>query len=198
MHEQLDSVHIRALENDFILPVVIRQMMQGLEPLDQVAALTMHDILGELEPDTALLCIALSARKIALHCAHMPAAGILEKETDRQIAYYGPLWLIHTRQNDTLDDQEIFALLSHIPDDLQALSQFIGNMRAQINIEDRVPGILCEILGIQADSFKGRALSMLRTTLIQQNIEDVMADVPDTNRDIIAFPVMKKMQHELS
>lgn len=79
MHEPLDNVHIQALENDFILPIVIRQMMQGLEPLDQIAALTMHDILEELEPDTALLCIALSARKIALHCAHMPAAGMLEK-----------------------------------------------------------------------------------------------------------------------
>lgn len=198
MHEPLDNVHIQALENDFILPIVIRQMMQGLEPLDQIAALTMHDILEELEPDTALLCIALSARKIALHCAHMPAAGMLEKETNRQIAYYGPLWLIHTQQNDMLDDQEVFSLLSRIPDDLQALGQFIGNMRAQISIKDRVPCILCEILGGQAETFKGRALSMLRSTIIQQNINDVMAGVPDTEKDIIAFPVMKKMQHELS
>lgn len=200
MHEQLDHVQIQALENDFILPVIIRQMMQGLEPLDRVAEFTMHDILGELEPDTALLCIALSARKIAHHCAHMPVAPFLEKETDRQIARYGPLWLIHAQDADRLDDQKIFALLSHIPDDLQTLGKMIRHMRAHIGNGERVPGVLCEILSIQAETFKGRAMSILRASIIRQNIDDVMESLSETGRDsgnIVPFPVTKTLQPAL-
>lgn len=194
MRDLLDNVQIQTLEHDFIIPVIIGQMMQGLEPLDPMAELTLQDILAELEPDTALLCIALSSRKIAQCCAHLPGAIELEAEASRQIAYYGPLWLINAA-GEIINNRQIINVLSEIPNDLKTLSNLLIGLRSQIGIKERVPGILCEIMSFQATTFKDHAFNLLRADVIDQNIRDIMSNIPDPqNSNIIPFPVYMRAQ----
>lgn len=133
------------LRTDFVVPLIIGQIFAGLEPLDDVAEYTIHDIVGELKPDCGLLCVALCAAEIAGHCPALPVAGILALESERIIAEFGNLWL-----RDHIDTAEIRQSLVHIPEDLEVLADLLDATQAEIAGNDINARTLCDMMALQA------------------------------------------------
>lgn len=133
------------LRTDFVVPLIIGQMFAGLEPLDDVAEYTIHDIVGDLKPDCGLLCVALCAAEIASHYESLPVAGILALESERIINEFGRLWL-----RDKIDAAEIRQSLVHIPEDLEVLADLLDATQAEITDTDITARTLCDMMALQA------------------------------------------------
>lgn len=138
-----DRARLRA---DFVVPTILSQMMAGMEPLDDVAEYTVHDIIGDLRPDGGLICVALSALEIAAYYPHMPIAGALALEAERVIAEFGAHWL---RAEDA-DVNAVRQSLVHIPEDLESIADLLDATQAAMDHADIVGRTLCDMLALQA------------------------------------------------
>jgi hypothetical protein len=186
MHKSTDTLEITLLETKFIIPMIIGQMLEGLEPLDQVAEFTIHDMIGRMEPDTALLCIALSARRIAKANAHLPIANVLEIESENIIFDYAPMWLANAA-GEQIDEGDILTLLENLPEDLESLSVLIKTTQASILLEKELAYRLCEILSFQAESFKNFTEDYFEYQTKQDQIKSFADD-----DNVIAFPLSSR------
>ncbi len=188
--KQLNDQELASLHVKFVVPMVVSQMLQGIEPLDDVAEYTLHDVIGSLEPDTALLCIALCSQHIAAHAAHMPTALALGAKADKIVDEYGPLWLAHESGNTPLDNHTLHQILCHIPEDLESLTKWLGDTGSELDETLAVPAILCDILALQADSHKDCAEYALGHTEEQPHqrpIEQITGAQINGN-NVIPFP----------
>jgi hypothetical protein len=189
MQKLSESAEIVLLETKFIIPMIIGQMLEGLEPLDQVAEFTIHDMIGRMEPDTALLCIALSTRRIAKAHAHLPIANVLEIESENIIYDYAPLWLANAA-GEKIDETEILNLLENLPEDFESLSVLIKTTQASILRENDLAYRLCEILSFQSESFKNYTEDYFE---YQEKEKEINALSEEDN--IIAFPISSRRTH---
>ena len=144
-HKELAALHAK-----FVVPLVVQDMLRGLEPLDDVAEYSMHDILGELQPDTALLCVALSAQHVGAHTAHIPIGKTLQIRAERIVDEYGPLWLAYEQGRAQMDDAAVADLLTHIPEDLEEMGDLLLALCGELEEDHAISAILCDILGAEA------------------------------------------------
>jgi len=146
----LKKSEYKALQAQLIVPVVVTQIIQGVEPLDDVAEYTIDEIVSEMKPDTALLCLALSAYNLATHKAHFASARALNLFARNIMDDYGPSWLAYQSHTGCdLDEQDVRAQLVHIPEDLEALADLLDVLQADLADEDgdqQVAAVLCDIL----------------------------------------------------
>ncbi|MBU0858758.1 MAG: hypothetical protein KJ667_02365 [Alphaproteobacteria bacterium] len=139
------------LRTDFVVPLILSQMCAGLEPLDDVAEYTIHDIIGDLKPDCGLLCLALCASEIAAYYPHAPIAGTLALESERIIAEFGSLWLHHSTGLQAQNDiRTIRESLVHIPEDLEVLADLLDATQATLDEADITGRTLCDMMALQA------------------------------------------------
>ncbi len=139
------------LHAKFILPIVVDNMLQDQETLDDVAEYAMNEILSELCPDTALLCIGLCATHIAAHTAHLPISRALSSQAEAIIEEYGGLWLAHDT-GTPMDPAAICDQLSCIPEDLEALRDLLEATISALEESHSIAAILCDILALQAET----------------------------------------------
>lgn len=96
-----------------VVPVAVSELLLNAAPLDGDAQYGLHVALSEIDPDSALLAIALSAHRIACDFSrHIPVAGALKMEADQIIQNYAPDWLAHYHNNPVCGD-DLYDLLSH-------------------------------------------------------------------------------------
>lgn len=150
MINSLNKAELAALHAKFVVPLVVQDMLRGVEPLDDVAEYSMHDIIGELQPDTALLCIALCAQNVGAHSAHLPIGKTLECCAGRIIDEYGPLWLAYEQGRMDGDDKTIAGLLAAIPEDLEEMGDLLLTLCGELGEHHAIPAILCDVLGAEA------------------------------------------------
>lgn len=146
MFEQLGSTDLAKLQAKFIVPIVVDQMLRDEEPLDDIAEQAMNDILSELQPDTALLCIALCARHIASSANHMPEGKALAIEAEKIVDEYGPLWITYEQNEQSMDPVIVREILSYIPEDMESLYELIENLQSALEEDHCIAAILCDIL----------------------------------------------------
>lgn len=152
-HRPLNEQDLALLESKLMLPFIVGQMINGLEPFDQIAEFTLHDIISQMEPDTAFLCIALCASRIAYFHKQLPIAAVMGIEAENMVDDYAPLWLAHARGED-VDIDEARALLENLPEDFESLEVLLRTTQISFANEENVTAILCNVLAIQAESFK--------------------------------------------
>jgi len=129
-------------------PLAVAAMLHEGKLLEEDAQYALHDALSDVEPDEALLSIALSCRHIAAKFStRIPVATGLAFESRRTVEEYGPAWLDMKGEGDIAAQA---LTLRHVPEDLEALADLLDSLRAGMAYEDGPAAMLCDILSLQA------------------------------------------------
>lgn len=149
MQRALSIEDFTTLQASLIVPVIVGDIMLGTEELDDEARYALHDSLCEIDPDSALLAIALAAQHVAApYIGRVPVAIAVKYESEKLLQEYGPEWLANYH-GGPVDEDVLFDLLQTLPEDLEAMADLLDAMRASI-VNDPVAAALCEILSVQA------------------------------------------------
>lgn len=133
-----------------VVPIAVADAMMAGTPLEEDTQYGLHVALSEIEPDSALLAIALSAQRIASEFRMIiPMASALKIESDSIIAEYGPEWLANYHRHP-MQGADLFDLLCHVPEDLESLADLLLTLQALLPDPDHPAYTLCSILAIQA------------------------------------------------
>lgn len=183
----LSDRDLAKITNTLQVPLIVQDIIDGEGLLSPDVQYGLHEVLSDYQPDSALLCIALSARKIAATFqTRFTGMGVMKMECDRMIADYAELWLDHA-EHQTLDNNLVFDTLEQIPEDLEALAELLEmNIAALFSIDEQLAGI-AEILAVQA-----RAHVLIADTFIDmldQAMEEELEAAPVAfNDNVIPFP----------
>jgi hypothetical protein len=148
----LSEHDLAGLTNRLQVPLIVQDILNDQGALTDDVHYGLHEVLSNYEPDSALLCIALSARKIASRFQHRIAnLAVLKMECDRIIADYAELWLSNA-QRRPIDDNVVFDTLMNIPEDLECLAELLEINQTFLTKLSQDAADLCEILIIQANA----------------------------------------------
>ncbi|MCC6598815.1 MAG: hypothetical protein IT559_08500 [Alphaproteobacteria bacterium] len=196
----LNDKDLARLTNTLEVPMIVQDILGGELLLNPEIEYGLHEVLSNYQPDAALLCMALSARKIASFCLKQPGGAklvsmaVMKMECDRLIEDYAELWLAHARQSP-VDDTLLMDTLAQIPEDLESLVELLETNAAALQDYAQSGDIetLCEILAIQ-----GQAQALIAETFVEiieerEEIEiPAMENIPGTvfaGGNVIAFPL---------
>lgn len=192
----LSMEDFRDLHTQLVVPLAVADILNGYEPLDDEATYALHDALCDIDPDSALLAIALSAQHIAgKTIGKIPAAVALKFEAEKILQEYGPSWLAHMHGQE-IDDDSLYGTLQQLPEDLEALADLMDTIRLSITDDNHPASRLCDILSIQARAHMEIAdyiLSELDKEAIAatQKLDPVIAQA---GNNIIPFPAHRTRQ----
>ncbi len=193
----LNEKDLAGLTNRLQVPLIIQDILEGMSELTDDVTYGLHEVLSDYEPDSALLCIALSARKIAARFQHrISNLAVLKMECDRIISDYAELWLNNAKDRP-VDDNLVFDTLMNIPEDLEGLAELLEVNQAFLSRYSEDAANLCEILIIQANAQILVAETFVEIfereedeTLANDNgLADMPAQAAASGTNIIQFPV---------
>lgn len=133
-----------------VVPVAVADALACGAPLEGETQYGLHVALSEIDPDSALLAIALSAYRIAQDfTGQIPVASALKMESDKIIQDYAPDWLAHYHDHPVQGDA-LYDLLCHVPEDLESLADLLESLQTSIRDTQDPAHTLCAVLAIQA------------------------------------------------
>ena len=198
MLEALSEKQIIRLHRELIAPVAVHEIIHGRDELDETARYTLDAMIAELQPDTALLCIALCIVHVAdMHSTYMPVAGTLGFEASRIVHEYGPLWLSHVDGRlQPKDESRVLNLLDNMQEDFEALADLIETMQAGL-IETTDSAILCSILSENARAFYDYLEQEEKESMIMQMEQERIESLRllDSVGNVIPFPRVNLRYH---
>lgn len=143
--EQIEHLHAK-----LIVPIAINDILNFGLDVEAEMQYGLHEALSEIDPDSALLAIALSAQHIAEHAkASYPIAGALNNEASQIICDYGPEF-IRDLKRGSLPEADFIKILETVPEDLEAMADLLDAVSAEIEDEESSIVIICHLLSIQA------------------------------------------------
>lgn len=155
-----------------VVPMAVQEAILCAAPLEPDTQYGLHVSLSEIDPDSALLAIALSAHHIAAQYMHdIPVAIALKIESEKIIADYAPDWLAHYHSHPVQGD-DLFDLLSNVPEDLESMADLLESVQASIRDPQDPCAALCSVLAIQARAHMEIADYVL-TELENERLEDM-------------------------
>ncbi len=195
----LNDRDLATLTNELQLPMIVSDILDGSCELSDDINYGLHELISEMQPDGALLSIALSAKKIARRYGSLgPSISIISIECDKIIEDYAQSWLDNARNQD-IDENQVFDLLSHLPEDLECMTELLENAMITLARHDENASALCEILSIQSSSHALIAETFFETIKMKMNI--AYQDTPKVTApvitaqsytdNVIQFPIMK-------
>lgn len=188
MYGFIDAKDNVTLQAKLILPIIIKDMIDGTEPLDDVAELALHEELATMQPDTALLCIALCAQHIAGELADKAIAGTMELEAQRIIRDYGPLWLAHESNEHSLDEIFIEDIIAFIPEDFETIADILETAKISCEDDHSIAYILCDILALHGEAYRDLSnVELVKANITPKSHED--EPQLETAGNVIAFPM---------
>lgn len=141
---------VARLHTYLVVPVAVSEALSCAAPLDGDTQYGLHVALSEIDPDSALLAIALSAHRIAVDFVpHVPVAAALKMEANKIIEDYAPDWLANYH-NNPVGGEQLMELLSHVPEDLESLADLLESLQASIRDTLDPAHALCSVLAVQA------------------------------------------------
>jgi len=173
------------------VPLVMKDLIHGEQPLDEQAIYALHDMISDFEIDTALLAIASGALQIMRGIkATYPAAYVLAMECERIICAYGEEWLEQNMTGET-DHDYLMSILRDLPEDFESLTDLIQMATGQL--DDRTAQELLEILEIQAGAHMAVAEEFVAVMDLNDKedaeIEASVAAIPkNAGNNVVAFP----------
>ncbi len=192
---------VARLQAYLVVPVAVSEALLKATPLEGEEQYAMHVALSEIDPDSALLAIALSAYRIAQdYTRDIPVASALKMEADKIIQDYGPEWLAHYH-NSPIQGDALYDLLTHIPEDLESLADLLESLQASIRDPQDPAHTLCSVLSIQARAHMEIAdyvLSELEAEFNDEIFEDESRDTIEAptlyahTDNIILFPIHRR------
>ena len=185
----LNDQQLAKLANKLQVPSVISEILDGETVLSDDVHYALHDVISDLEPDEALLCIALAAKKIStLSDTDTQTLPIMRLECDRIIEEYGSLWLAHANENAEQRAEETLDSLDIMAEDLEALTELLEFCSDFVFYEHKAVSELCTILQIQARAHAMILEEFSRVVAVQSrhSIEDLI------NANIVAKASLEK------
>ncbi len=182
-----------------VVPVAVSEALMAGTPLEGDTQYGLHVSLSEIDPDSALLAIALSAYRIAQDfTSTIPVATALKMEADKIIQDYAPEWLANYHNHPVMGD-DLYDLLTHVPEDLESLADLLETLQVSIRDENHPASTLCSVLAIQARAHMEIAdyvLTELENEGLDQEADNfntpaVFAPVTDGS-NIILFPMHRR------
>lgn len=146
-HQDLARLHTK-----LVVPFAIGDLLKSAEEIAPDIQYALHEHLSEMDPDTALLAIALSSGHIAAQlCPKVPVACALTGEAEKVLNEYAADWLAHADgKMPSREGTALFDVLEHVPEDLEALADILDSVQASLRKGQEVIGEICYILSIQA------------------------------------------------
>jgi hypothetical protein len=146
----LNKEDVARLHTYLVVPIAVGDALVSGTPLEGETQYALHVALSEIDPDSALLAIALSAHRIAQEFSGIiPLAGALKMESNKIIEDYAPDWLAHYHDHPVTGD-DLYDLLSHVPEDLESLADLLEAVQACIRDSQEPAHALCGVLAVQA------------------------------------------------
>ena len=150
MLHQLTEDQLDILQRHLIVPVAVSDILYHDLDVEPDMQYGLHMALSEIDPDSALLAIALCANHLAKKCLNAaPIALCLQKEAGDIIIEYGPTWLRHY-QNPPIAPEIFEEILETVPEDLEALADLMDALCADLNNTGAPIISLANLLSIQA------------------------------------------------
>ncbi len=188
--EMLNDKERALLNSRLYVPIVVRDLLETTDDVEDDVHYALHEVISDMQPDSALLAIALAAGQIAAFAAYRSASmKVLNMECERILQEYGLLWL-QNAQNGPIDDFALFETLIHTSEDLEGLAELICHNAAFLRDTDPKAACLCDILQIQAEAHAVIAAEFIEAIEVQENavcsdIRSVAAVLAD---NVIPFP----------
>ena len=190
----LPEKQLSLLHTHLVVPIAVGDILYNNMQVEEDTQYGLHEALSEIDPDSALLAIAISAKHIALqHVRDIPVAAALSLECSKIIDDYGPDWLTNFNKGP-IDEDSLRATLIHVPEVLEAMADLLDTLRASLPEDNGSTSILCNILSIQARAHMEIAEYILNEIDGEgelSGLADLVAPkVPVTNgNNIILFPI---------
>lgn len=166
--DMLNERDLKILDDKLYVPIAVREVLESATSLDADTQFRLHEILSNFQPDSALICIALTAREVlSLQGYPTMAVTALRMECDRIIEDYAPMWLEHANQKK-IDDNVLFETLAQIPDDLADMAELLEITTEGLRSIDARAADILNILRIQAGAH----------AVIAEEFVDVMESAP--------------------
>lgn len=173
---------IAKLHSYLVVPMAVNDLLSNATQMGGEDQYALHVMLSEIEPDSALLAIALSAQCIASQFyKDIPVATALQMESSKIISDYGPDWLDNFH-NHPVQGDDLFDLLCHVPEDLEALADLLDSLQASIRDENHPAHAICTVLSVQARAHMDIADYVLT------ELENEMAGLEEDADGICAAP----------
>lgn len=138
------------MKQQLIVPLAVSDILShdlNIEPDMQYG---LHMALSEVDPDSALLAIALCAQDLAIKSLNKaPIAGALQNQATEILAEYGPSWL-RNNLNAPIPSHVYEDVLETVPEDLESLADLMDALSADLDEINSASTILAQLLSIQA------------------------------------------------
>ncbi len=178
------------------IPHVVSDIFTGDSALTDEVEFGIHEEISDMQPDSALLAIALSADIVtSYYNKASPSMQVLSIECKRVLEEYAPLWIRNALGN-AVDERDILDLLESLAEDLQSLEELLELNSAFLKAKDPVAAKLFRILEIQAEAQSLIAEEFLNMAKLEDrkaqtqdvSIPTAVASQALSNDNIIAFP----------
>lgn len=148
----LNDKELATVATKLQVPLIISDIMAGEGELTDDVHYGLHSVISDMQPDTALICIAMAASKIASpHYQASPGIRILKLQCESIINSYASLWL-QNAQDANVDESEAFEVLSGVSQDLENLAGLLDLAEGFLKARDKNAATLIRILSVQANA----------------------------------------------
>ncbi len=149
----LSDKDLARLQTHFCLPLIAGEAMEAQRLLTADEEYAFHEVLSDMQPDAALICMALCCEQMSLnHAADIPAAAALMMEADRILSAYGLLWLAHADQDEDLHEALVMDILKNIPEDMECLEELVAGLELELPANAYTAAQILNIVSIQIDA----------------------------------------------
>lgn len=187
----LNNIELATLANKLQVPMVVSDILNEDGALSDDVKYGLHELISEMQPDSALLAIAISALKVAqIYKNASPSMDVMSIEANRIIDEYGYVWLKNAN-NQEINSAEIYELLIHTAEDLENIAELLDLNCSFLRAKDSDAARLCDILYIQAKSHALIAEEFISATdqmVVNGDVPVLHAHTPVFTDNVIAFP----------
>ncbi len=160
------------LRQQLIVPLAVRDILGfdlNVEPEMQYG---LHMALSEIDPDSALLAIAICAQDIANKAIHAaPIAHALTVQCNTILNEYGPLWL-RNNLNAPIPSHVYQEILDTAPEDLECIADLLDALEADLGEDMGAMTPLIKLLSIQARAHMEIADFVLAEIAYEKQVTD--------------------------
>lgn len=150
MTQDLSQNDIDQLRQHLIVPLAVSDILLHDLPVEFDMQYGLHLALSEIDPDSALLAVALCAQDIANKAMmRAPIAAALHQEASHILDDYGTTWL-HHHKTGPMPENDYEQILQTVPEDLEALADLMDALIADLEEEGTNIAVLGNLLSIQA------------------------------------------------
>ncbi len=169
MSKNLTTEEFDQLRQHLIVPLAVSDILTHDLDVQPDMHYGLHLALSEVDPDSALLAIAICAGDIATKANHLsPIAAAISKESMDILGDYAPNWM-HKNINTPMPSHVYEEILETVPEDLEGLADLMDALYADIHNDNHEIATLLKLLSIQARAHMEIADFVLAELVYERN-----------------------------